>query len=392
MNGTSYGTSNSGKPCSSAASRSASGIVLVREAGAEPEPGQPVAGEPRDVLALRLGPFELQAGGQQQLAAGQPRRRVDELGDVHPADGSCPRPPRPRRGGPRGRGGGRGGRAPFRYRTSRVIRRFVQPNCGRESAQSLRSRDARPRPYRLRPAAAAPPWPRLVQGDVAARDAVARARPRRDRRRPAGLRRVGARRRDRRRAWPTARRGSPRSSASSAPHVAGQLDGRRHRARARRDGAGCASACAISPDRLLGNDRERAYARAVLIATRLLVGVRSHRSPRAMTSNGALRGPRTFSHVAARPWRAARQRTPPCGSAAAPTDRGSGRCCAARRSGTSSRPSCPTTVAWGERDRLLHLLAPGPAGAALAAGRAPRDPGAAAGTCRRGTTLSRSPP
>ena len=47
-----------------------------------------MAGEPGDVLALDLGALELEARGQQQLAARQPRRRVDDLGDVHPADGA----------------------------------------------------------------------------------------------------------------------------------------------------------------------------------------------------------------------------------------------------------------------------------------------------------------
>ena len=46
MNGSSYGTSNSGKPCSSAASTSASGQRVELEAGAEAEAGEPVAGEP----------------------------------------------------------------------------------------------------------------------------------------------------------------------------------------------------------------------------------------------------------------------------------------------------------------------------------------------------------
>ena len=58
----------------------------VGEARAEPEAGQPVAREPRDVLALGVGALELEARGQQQLAARQPRRGVDDLGDVHPAD------------------------------------------------------------------------------------------------------------------------------------------------------------------------------------------------------------------------------------------------------------------------------------------------------------------
>jgi hypothetical protein len=60
----------------------------VGEAGPQSEAGQAVAGEPADVLALDLFALELEAGRQQQLAAGQPRRGVDDLGDVHPPDGA----------------------------------------------------------------------------------------------------------------------------------------------------------------------------------------------------------------------------------------------------------------------------------------------------------------
>ncbi len=89
MNGTSYGTSKSGKPSSSAASTIGAGHGVVGEAGAEPEPGELVGGEPLDVLALGRGLGELEAGGEQQLAAGQPWRRVDDLGDVDPAHGAA---------------------------------------------------------------------------------------------------------------------------------------------------------------------------------------------------------------------------------------------------------------------------------------------------------------
>ena len=76
MNGSSYGTSKSGNPCSAAASRSATGTSECRESDAEAEPAQPVLDEPLDVGALVV---ELQAGGQQQLAAGEPWRRIGEL-------------------------------------------------------------------------------------------------------------------------------------------------------------------------------------------------------------------------------------------------------------------------------------------------------------------------
>jgi hypothetical protein len=45
MNGRSYGTSKSGKPCASAASSSASGNGGMRETRAEAEARQPVRGE-----------------------------------------------------------------------------------------------------------------------------------------------------------------------------------------------------------------------------------------------------------------------------------------------------------------------------------------------------------
>jgi hypothetical protein len=53
--------------------------VLVREARPEAEPAQPVPGEPRHVRALLRVVTELQPGGQQQLATGEPRGGVLEL-------------------------------------------------------------------------------------------------------------------------------------------------------------------------------------------------------------------------------------------------------------------------------------------------------------------------
>jgi hypothetical protein len=61
------------------------GDLLVREAGAEAEARQSMVGQRGDVLALALRAVEGDAGGEQKLATGQPRRGVDELGDVHPA-------------------------------------------------------------------------------------------------------------------------------------------------------------------------------------------------------------------------------------------------------------------------------------------------------------------
>ncbi len=61
------------------------GQLVVVEAGAEAEPGEVVLGEQADEGALLGGGVERNAGGQHQLAAGEPRRRVLQLGDVHPA-------------------------------------------------------------------------------------------------------------------------------------------------------------------------------------------------------------------------------------------------------------------------------------------------------------------
>ena len=68
----------------------------VAEAGAEAEPGEVAVGQQADEGALLGGAVERDAGGQHQLAAGEPRRRVLELGDVDPAN---------RRGGRLGAGG-----------------------------------------------------------------------------------------------------------------------------------------------------------------------------------------------------------------------------------------------------------------------------------------------
>ena len=111
-----------------------------------------------------------------------------------------------------------------------------------------------------------------------------------------------------------------------------------------------ASACAISPTGFFGNDRERAYARAVLIATRLLSGAVAPIA-HAMTSRGALRAA-TFSHITAQPWRL------PQKDAALWVRRcaeGAGFWPLLRNvpQWHVQRPVVPTTVAWGSRDRLL---------------------------------------
>ena len=58
--------------------------LLVAEPDPEPEPGQLVVSEPGHELALLLGAVEQHPGAEQQLAAGQPRRRILQLGDVDP--------------------------------------------------------------------------------------------------------------------------------------------------------------------------------------------------------------------------------------------------------------------------------------------------------------------
>ena len=62
------------------------GHGVVAEPRAQPDAREPVARQPRDVLALPVGVLELHPRGEQQLTAREPRRRVLQLGDVHPAD------------------------------------------------------------------------------------------------------------------------------------------------------------------------------------------------------------------------------------------------------------------------------------------------------------------
>ena len=108
------------------------------------------------------------------------------------------------------------------------------------------------------------------------------------------------------------------------------------------------STCAVSPIGF-ANDREAAYARALLTATRV---VSAAVAPAAdlIARSPALRTA-TMSHITARPWR-----LPPaeaalwiraCAEAPAYWD--------LLRDATEwdpEPPTCPTTFAWGERDRL----------------------------------------
>src|SRR6185312_2921256 len=59
---------------------------LVPEPRPKAESRDPMVGEVIDQRALAARILQLEAGRQQQLAAAQPRRRVLELGAVHPAD------------------------------------------------------------------------------------------------------------------------------------------------------------------------------------------------------------------------------------------------------------------------------------------------------------------
>ena len=111
------------------------------------------------------------------------------------------------------------------------------------------------------------------------------------------------------------------------------------------------SACVLSPAGF-GNMREGRYARAMLVNSRRTA---QQMAPRAeLAVGGAVRRTLTFSHLVARPWRI-------------PADEAAG---ALRNLAHSPgfeatmealedhvfggpSPSCPITVAWGARDRLL---------------------------------------
>jgi pimeloyl-ACP methyl ester carboxylesterase len=100
------------------------------------------------------------------------------------------------------------------------------------------------------------------------------------------------------------------------------------------------SACALSPVGF-ASPREHAYARAVLTATRLLA-----------PATPVLAGGRAVMslHVAARPWRIPRADILEWGRdyAGAPSFWP-----LVRAAWSVPVPACPTTVAWGEHDRLL---------------------------------------
>jgi pimeloyl-ACP methyl ester carboxylesterase len=111
------------------------------------------------------------------------------------------------------------------------------------------------------------------------------------------------------------------------------------------------SACVLSPAGF-GNMREGRYARALLMNSRRVAKVVAPRAE--LVCSGAVRRTLAFAHLAARPWRI-------------PPDEATG---ALRNLAHSPgfettmealddhafggpAPTCPVTVAWGERDRLL---------------------------------------
>ena len=111
------------------------------------------------------------------------------------------------------------------------------------------------------------------------------------------------------------------------------------------------SACVLSPAGF-GNLREGRYARAVLLESRRAAKLAAPHAE--LVCKGAARRALAFSHLAARPWR-----IPP--DEAADALRNLARCPGFETTfeaiedyrWNGPEPSCPVTVAWGEKDRLL---------------------------------------
>ena len=99
MKGVRYGTSNSGIRSSRHASGERRRDAVAHHLGAEAEPDDAARREPAHVRAVRVGvvgrALELRAGGQQHEPLREERRRVGEVGAVHPAhravEGARPR-------------------------------------------------------------------------------------------------------------------------------------------------------------------------------------------------------------------------------------------------------------------------------------------------------------
>jgi pimeloyl-ACP methyl ester carboxylesterase len=111
------------------------------------------------------------------------------------------------------------------------------------------------------------------------------------------------------------------------------------------------SACVLSPAGFV-NDREGRYARAVLMESRRVAKLTVAHAE--TMCQGPVRRTLAFSHLAARPWR-----IPPAEAAGAL--RNLANCPGFETTfeaiedfrWTGPEPSCPVTVAWGEKDRLL---------------------------------------
>jgi pimeloyl-ACP methyl ester carboxylesterase len=106
------------------------------------------------------------------------------------------------------------------------------------------------------------------------------------------------------------------------------------------------SACAISPIGF-ANDREAAYARGVLVATRVLSTAFAPIADLAAPLRIA-----TFSHLVGRPWRMPAEESALWVRECA-EGRGFWPLLRNAPSWDVEPPVCPTTVAWGDRDRLL---------------------------------------
>ena len=107
------------------------GHLVVREAGAEAQPGQAVVGEAWRCTRAGLGAVEREPGGEQQLAARQPRRRVARARRCAPSGPACRRSPRPPAGRRRRRPARRGWSA---WRHACSILREASSSTGRSTA------------------------------------------------------------------------------------------------------------------------------------------------------------------------------------------------------------------------------------------------------------------
>jgi len=111
------------------------------------------------------------------------------------------------------------------------------------------------------------------------------------------------------------------------------------------------SACAVSPAGFV-NDREGIYARTLLMESRRVAKLTAAHAE--LVCKGAARRTLTFSHLAARPWRISPDE-------AAGALRNLAHCPGFEITfeaiedfrWTGPEPSCPVTVAWGDKDRVL---------------------------------------